>query len=127
MATVVLGIAAAGTVLPFVTGAMVRAEGMRRTLGAKLAGDLIEQIITTPFDQIVAGYDGYAESKGHVKDAEGLEFTDSNYANFSRDASCQYVYMPQEGGDAEPMFIRVTVTVYYSGRQVARINRLVGK
>ena len=39
MATVVLSIAAAGVLLPFTSGARVRAEGMRRTLGAKLASD----------------------------------------------------------------------------------------
>ncbi len=125
MATVVLGIAAAGVLLPFTSGAAVRAEGMRRTLAAKLAGDLMEEIIDTPFNQIVTGYNDYTEAQGQVKDASGAVFTDSNYVNFSRDVSCEYVYVPQESGAGEPKFIRVTVRVYYSGREIAIINRLI--
>jgi len=127
MATVVLGIAAAGVLLPFTSGAAVRAEGMRRTLGAKLAGELMEQIISSPFNQIVANYNGYVEPKVQVKDAGGVIFTDPKYANFSRSVSCEYVYVPQQGGVTEPIFIRVTVRVYYSGKQIATINRLVSK
>ncbi len=126
MATVVLGIAAAGVLLPFVSGARVRAEGTRRTLAAKLAGDLMEQVINTPFDQIVADYDGYAEPQGQIKDANEAVFTDSNYANFRRDVSCQYVRVPQESETGELKFILVTVRVYYSGIETAIINRLIG-
>lgn len=125
MATVVLGIAAAGVLLPFTSGAAVRAEGMRRTIAAKLAGDLMEEIIVTPLEQIVTSYDGYAEPEGQIKDAGGTVFTDSYYANFSRNVSCAYVYVPQESGTSEPKFIRVTVRVYYSGKETAVINRLI--
>jgi len=127
MATVVLGIAAAGVLLPFASGARVRAEGVRRTLGAKLAGDLMEQIVNTPFEQIVTKYDGYSEPQGQVKDSAGIVFTDATYANFSRDVSCDYVYVPQQSGVGQPNFIRVTVQVYYRGRPIASINRLVAK
>lgn len=127
MATVVLGIAAAGVLLPFTAGAAARAEGGRRMLASTLAADLVEQIIRTDFDGIVADYDGYIESQGHVKDAAGAEFADSRYANFSRSASCEYVYMPEESGAASPRFILVTVSVYYSGKEIATVNRLVGR
>ena len=127
MATVVLGIAAAGVLVPFTSGAAVRAEGMRRTLGAKLASDLIEEIINTPFEQIVAGYDGYSEAQGQVRDAGGVVFTDSNYARFSRDSLCDYVYVPQESVAGVPKYIRITVRVYYSGKEIAAINRLVSE
>ena len=93
MAVVVLGIAAAGVLLPFSGGARVRAEGVRRTLGVKLASDLTERIVNTPFDQIMATYDGYSESQGQVRDADGVVFTDANYANYSRDAGCRQVYV----------------------------------
>jgi hypothetical protein len=127
MATVVLGIAAAGVLLPFAGGAKIRVEGTRRTLGAKLAGDLIEQIVNTPFEQIVANYDGYSEPQGQLKDSAGTIFTDPAYGNFSRDATCDYVYVPQQSGVGQPNFIRVTVRVHYSGRPIAIINRLVAK
>jgi len=125
IAAVVLGIAAAGVLLPFTSGAAIRAEGAHRTLAAKLAGDLMEGIVKTPFEQIIAAYDGYAEPQGQVKDASGIVFTDSNYANFSRDVICEYVYMPQESGDIEPKFIRIIVRVYYRGGEIATVSRLV--
>ena len=127
MATVVLGIAAAGVLLPFTAGAAARAEGGRRMLASTLAADLVERIIRTEFDQIVADYNGYTEEQGHIKDAGGVEFDDSRYAKFSRSASCEYVYMPEESGAASPRFILVTVSVYYSGKEMAIVNRLVGK
>ena len=125
IATVVLGIAAAGVLLPFSSGAAVRAEGAHRTLAAKLASDLMEEIVKTPFDQIIVNYDGYAESQGQVKDVSGVVFTDSNYTNFSRDVTCEYVYVSQESSDGEPKFICIIVRVYYRGGETATITRLV--
>mgnify|MGYP000347784544 CR=1 FL=1 len=127
MATLILGIAAAGVLLPFTSGTAARAEGSRRTLASKLACDLMEQIVTTPFDQIVSTYNGYGESQGQVRDFGGSVFTDPAYAGFSRDASCQYVYTTQESGSAEPIFIRVSVRVYYNGKEVVALHRLVGE
>jgi prepilin-type N-terminal cleavage/methylation domain-containing protein len=127
MATVVLGIAAAGVLLPFTSGAAVRAEGLRRTLAARLASDLMEEIVETPYSDVVSGYDGYNEPKGLVKDAGGTVFSDPSYANFSRSASCEYVYVPQETGTQEAKYIRATVRVYYSGREIAAIDRLISK
>jgi Tfp pilus assembly protein PilV len=126
MAAVVLGIAAAGVLLPFSGGAAARAEGMHRTLGAKLASQMMEEIISKPFDEIM-DYDGYSELEGQVKDAAGQVYTDSNYARFSRDVSCEYVYVPQESGTGEPVFIRVTVLVRWSGREASSLSRLVSK
>jgi len=132
MATVVLGIAAAGVLLPFTSGAAVRVEGMRRTLGAKLASDLMEEIVNTPFEQIAADYDGYSEAQGQIKDASGAIFTDSNYARLSRDSICDYVYVPQVyvpqgSGAGVSKYIRITVRVYYSGKEIAAIHRLVSE
>lgn len=125
MATVVLAMAAAGVILPFASGAAVREEGMRRTLAARLASDLMEEVIRTPFDQIMAGYN-YTEAQGQVKDAMGVVFAASNYAKFSRDVSSVYVNVPQESGaGAPPKFIRAIVRVYYDGEQIAVMNRLI--
>ena len=131
MAMVVLGIASAGVLLPFSSGARVRAEGVRRTLAAKLASDLMEEIISTEFDQIVTEYGTYAEPQGHIVSDffTRAEFTDPMYANFSRDASCVNVDVPVSptrfSEDVE--FIRATVRVFYSGQQIASINRLISR
>ena len=127
LAVVILSMAAAGVLLPFSSGASVRAEGMRMTLSAGLAGDLMEKIANTPYDQIVSNYDGYTEVQGQVKEASGNVFSDPHYANYSRDVSCSYVYVDQESGAAEPVFIRATVQVSYSGRAIAVVNRLISK
>jgi len=130
LAVVVLGIAAAGVLLPFVSGAAVRAEGARRTLAAGLASDLMEQIIRTPFDQIVAGYNNYAELQGQVKDATGTVFADPKYANFSRNVTCAYVAASPQPAPSDPAqcnFILVMVQVDYSGKETATIRRLVSK
>ena len=128
IATVVLGIAAAGVLLPFTSGATARAEGMRGTLGAKLASDLMEEIVNTPFEQIVAGYN-YSEPQGQVKDAAKMVFTDPMYANFSRKVSCVNVDVPvSPGGFSKDVgFIHATVWVYYSDKEIAIIHRLVSE
>jgi len=125
MAVVILAIAAAGLLLPFTSGARVLAEGIRRTLAAELASNLMERIIRTPFDQVVADFDGYVEPQGQVKDVNGNVLSDPAYSNFSREAHCQYVYVPQEGGITSPIFIRATVEVYYRGSKIAAVNRLI--
>jgi prepilin-type N-terminal cleavage/methylation domain-containing protein len=120
IATVILGIAASSLLLPFISGASARAEGGRRTLAAKLASDLMEEIVHTPFDEIMARYDGYEEAQGQVKDASGAVFTDSNYANFSRGSSCALDI-------TQPYFILVTVWVRYDGNEILNLNRLISR
>lgn len=124
MATIVLGVAAAGVLLPFTTGAKVRSEGMRLTLASKLAGDLMEEVVNTPFDQIITNYN-YSEAEGQIKDADGVVFGDSNYSRFSREVSSEPIYVAQQDGTNAPNFIKVTVCVYYDGVETAIINRLI--
>ncbi|UCC96798.1 MAG: prepilin-type N-terminal cleavage/methylation domain-containing protein [Phycisphaerales bacterium] len=152
LAVVVLGIAAAGVLLPFVSGAAVRTEGIRRTLAASLASDLMEQIIRLPFhdpDDLTSynqgpepgetapatfdnidDYHGYTEAEGQVKDVAGVVFTDPKYANFSRNVTCEYVYVPPQPAESDPAkceFVRMTVEVNYSGKPMATIIRLVSE
>lgn len=129
VATVVLAIAAAGVLMPFVAGTSVRVEGQRRMLAAKLAGDLMEQIINTiktDPNEIVTPW-SYSETQGQVTDVTGAVFSDPVYSSYSREAACEYVYLAQESGDDEPLFIRATVKVYYNGRETASISRLISK
>ena len=153
LAVMVLGFAAAGVLLPFVSGAAVRAEGMRRTLGAGLAGDLMEQIVRLPFHDPAGGtsdyspgpepgetgpanfdniddFHNYAELQGQVKDATGAVFTDPKYANYSRSVTCAYATVPPQPAQTDPAkcnYILVTVQVNYSGKNVATLRRLVSE
>jgi hypothetical protein len=126
VAMMLLGIAAAGVLLPFASGASVQADGLLRTLGAILANDLIEQIAATPYDQMVATYN-YTESQGQIKDASGAAFTEARYARFSRTVSCQYVYVPQQNDTVAANFILATVQVLYQGLEIVTINRLISE
>ena len=127
MAMVVLGMAAAGVLLPFSAGASVRAEGVHRTTGAVLASDLMEKIVAKPFDEIIPNFGSYSEVQGQVKDAGGQVFTDPSYAKFSRSATCVYVYVPQETTPLNPKFILATVQVFYGDKPVAVVSRLISE
>ncbi len=124
MAMVVLGMAAAGVLLPFSAGASVRADGIHRTAGAGLASDLMEKILKTSFDQIIPNFGSYSEAQGAVKDAKGQVFTDPSYAKFSRSSTCVDYY---DVAHPSAKFILATVQVFYGGKPVAVINRLISK
>jgi Tfp pilus assembly protein PilV len=130
VAVVVLFIAAAGVLMPFTAGARSRMEGQRRTLAAKLAGDLVEKIIATDFNDITTAYGSYSsEPEGQIKDMTGNVFTDPMYAGYSRTALCQYVRVEPEIDDDEnpPVFIRCVVKVFYNGGEIASVSRLISK
>jgi len=121
IAMVLLGLAVTAVLLPFTGGSAIRAEGMHKTLAAKLAADLMEEIINTPTTQIIGKYN-YTEPQGQVKNAAGIVFTDLNYARFSRAVTCE-----QRTAPAGATFILVTVRVYYNGREMAAVNRLISQ
>lgn len=125
MATVVLGFAAAGVMLPFSSGASVQAEGVRLSLAAGLAGDLVEEIAAGDFDQIIGLYDECAEAEGDLEKSSGVVYSDSSYLGLSRESECSYVYVGQQSGLSSPDFILVTVRVYYKGRELIELNRLI--
>ena len=113
-----------------------RAEGLHRTKAAILAGDVLEQIVSKPFNTVagsfndILDYNGYTEAQGQVKDAAGnvLSVTDPAYAKFGRSVTCENVYMPQQiGNSLTTVFIRVTVRVSYGGSELVSLTRLVSQ
>jgi prepilin-type N-terminal cleavage/methylation domain-containing protein len=128
MAMVLLGMAAAGVLLPFSHGAAAQAEGGRMTLAAQLADDLMERIVATAPSQLVSAWNGYSEAQGQVKDASGVVFTDPIYAPFARTvACCDYVYVSQQSGMLPPNLLLARVQVSYQGREIAALSRLISK
>jgi len=118
--------------LPFSGGAAIQAEGIHRTLAAKLAGDLMEQIVATPHDEIVTAWNGYTETAGQIQDVTGVVFTDRMYARFSREVVCDEVYvqqqlMQQNWIPPAPNYIRATVQVFDRDRPVVTLNRLMSR
>ncbi len=126
IAVTVLTIAIAGIILPFTAGTTIRAEGMHRTLATKLAADLMEKIINTPFENIITNFN-YTETQGQVKDYNGNVFTSSNYTNFSRQVTCEYVHVAQQSSSTQPCFIKATVRVFYTGLELVSLTRLIGR
>jgi len=101
MAMVILGLAASGVLLPFVTAAQVQKEATCQVLAAVLASNLMEQIYSTPFEQI---------------DSDSAPV----YRGFARSVSCQ----AQQMGDVEGRL--VTVNIAYQGRNIMQIQFLIG-
>jgi hypothetical protein len=125
LALVILGMAAAGVLLPFASGATVQAEGMHRTLAAKLANDLMERIVGTPHASIIAKWNGYTEAEGQVTDAGGVtKFTDPMYAGFSRTVTCEAKYVFCQP-PLTANFILVTVKVAWRGREIVKLSGLI--
>lgn len=121
MAMVILGVAAAGVLLPFVSAAQVQREATCQVLAARLASDLMEQIVSTPFADIETQWGGYTEAEGQVKNASGVPFSDSIYSRFSRSVDIESVEVVK-GTDC----LIGTVCVNYDGRELVRLKFLAG-
>lgn len=124
LAMVILAAAASSILLPFASGAAVRAEGTHRTLAAKLASDLMEEIIATDFDYIINDYGVYIEPEGDVNDVSGTKFVEldagSIYVNFSRSATCEIF-------EESLSLIIATVTVKYNEDELVSLSRLISQ
>lgn len=127
MAMVILSMAAAGVLLPFSGGARVQAEGIDSTLAAGLANDLMERIVATPYDGIVAFCATCDELQGQVTDSAGTPFASTIYARFSRDVVCERVTVWPQPETAVSHFLRVSVRVYDRGRLIVTLSRLIGE
>lgn len=124
IALVILTMIAAGLIIPFASSAASEQQGCKQTIAAKLACDLVEQIIAADFNQIVPAYNGYNEQKGQIKNAAGVNFTGPMYADLSRQAVCEYIYVPQQSGFGTPNFIKITVRIYQNNLKLAEVVRL---
>lgn len=117
MAMVILGAAAAGVLLPFVSAAQVQREAVCQVLAAQLASNLMEQIVSTPFEEIRTQWDGYTEAEGQVKNASGAVFSDPIYSGFARSVLV--------GTVEETGCLMASVHVNYKGRQMVRLQFLI--
>ena len=121
IAMVLLAIAAAGVLLPFSGAASVQVEGARQTLAANLASELMEKVLLSEPNGIIATYDGYTEADGAMLDTLGSPLTDSIYTGFSRSVACQTAAV------ASVDLVAVTVAVAYQNNEMTRITTLVSE
>lgn len=120
IAMVILAFATSAVILPFSAGAAMHTEGAKRTLAAKLSGDMLENIQNTDFALIPSWYGYYAEPAGTVMDANWQVFSDPVYQRFARVTTCSTA---QVGGES---LIWATVTVYFDNLEVAAVSSLIG-
>lgn len=138
IAVTLLAFAASAVSMPFVAGAASRAEGARRTLAAKLAGDRLEQleqIASIDYDNQLWQYDGYPFElfPGGLEDGNGGFLTDPVYSDFTRFSnvvpfrvSNGVIEQVALGTDSD--FSLVTVSVSYDeGLMYVRLSTLIGK
>lgn len=118
-AMVLLGIAAAGILLPFANAAAVQAEGARQTMAAYLASELMEITLQEGYAVLSAGY-STSEDENQMKDANGDIHSGSVYRGFSRDVTCQSAWVGSVN------LVAVTVTVYFNGNEMTQITTLAG-
>ncbi|MEI7835113.1 MAG: prepilin-type N-terminal cleavage/methylation domain-containing protein [Planctomycetota bacterium] len=147
IASSILAATVTAVTLPFTAGAQNEQDSARLTLAVALAGELMEEILSKPFDDPtgvqtpgpeagetsrslytnVDDYHNYSEADGQIKDAYGSSCTDPLAKGLSRVATTEYVYLSGQSTAQSPSVIRVTVAVKYNTRAVSTLQRLVYK
>lgn len=125
IAMVILAVAAAGILLPFGLAAASQDEAAKQVLAANLGTELMEKVLMTEPNAIVATYEanGYPpEGEGAMLDAAGATYTGSAYAKFSRSVQCASATITD--APKVPMVV-VTVVVNYDGREMTRLMTMV--
>jgi len=152
MASVILAIAVTAAVMPFMCGARSQDVESRQTLAVSLAQDLMEEILTKPFEEPADGdqlpepesrfgpdagessrssysaiddYHGYTELAGHIVDPAGQVITDAAAAGLSRHVTVSYVYVTGQDVTESPSFMRVVVEVRHNGLPAVTLTRLI--
>ena len=131
---VILAVAVTGLLLPFSSAASVHVEGSRRTIAAKLAADLVEEITVSIDRATVDAYpatlnfwDGFYEAEGDVTKIWGAgSYSGEVYKYFSRRVTCQEASIGS-GRNITVLGAWVTVTVSYDGGEMAVLKTLVSK
>ena len=121
IAMVLLAMAAAGILLPFANAASVQEEAARQTLAANLASEMMEKVLLSEPNDILAIYDSYAEADGAMLDTSGSPLTDSVYGGFSRSVTSQ------DATVKSVLLVVVTVSVAYQGNEMTRVTTLAGQ
>ena len=120
IAMTILAVATAGVILPFAGGSAIRSDIAKRTVAARLAADLLEEITNSDFDNIIMNYDGFFQSPGGITDAAGAVVTNPESANFYRVASCQPAVVAGED------LVWATVYIYENGAEFLKLSTLIG-
>ena len=122
IAMTILAVATAAVILPFAGGSAIRNDIAKRTIAARLAADLLEEITNSDLDVdvIIVNYNGFCQWPGGITDATGAIVTNPESANFFRIASCQPAFVAGE------KLIWATVYIYEDGTEFLKLSTLIG-
>ena len=144
MASVILAMAIAAITMPFTAGAQNQQADGSRTLAVDLAQELMEEIMSKPFQdpqgasQVgpesgetsrakfdnIDDYNNYTEAAGQIASWDGQVITDPAAADLSRRVTCTYVYVAGQDTGQPPSFIKVKVDVLSKNTPIVTLTRL---
>ncbi len=147
LAAVILMAAISAIVLPFAVGARNEQIDARMCLAASLAQEMMEEILSKPFDDPqgaslpgpeagetrrskfdnVDDYHGYTEGPGQIADSTGAIINTPGADGLSRSVTAEYVYVSGQDVSKPATFVRVTVTVSHRDVPLITLARLVYK
>ncbi len=145
LAATLLAATVAAISMPFTAAARNQQVDARRTVATSLANDLVEEIISRPFDDPdgssspgpetgesgrsafdnIDDYDGYSEAAGEIVDDQGLSISDPAAFDLARRASVTYVYVTGQDTGEWPNFVRIDVVILRKGLPLVTATRLV--
>jgi len=151
LASTMLAMGASAVLLPFNVGAQSEHEDARRTLALFLGRELMEEILSKPFDDPQGseavgpdggessralfdniddyeGYeDGYNKSISAIVGRNGETIDSLAIVGLQREAVVQYIHVAGQDLGADPDFVRVEVIMKYMGDEIVTLRRLVHK
>ena len=151
MASTMLAMGASAVVLPFNVGAQNEQEDARRTLALYLGRELMEEIISKPFDDPqgseamgpdagessrpffdnIDDYnryeDGYDKSISHIVGRNKETIDALAIEGLQREVVVRYIHVPGQHLGDDPNFVRVEVIMKYMGDELLTLRRLVHK
>lgn len=145
LAATLLAAVVTSVIWPFTAGAQNELAGARSSIASELAQELMEEILSKPFDDPqgaeglgpdageatrddfdnIDDYHGYGEPAGQILCFDGEAAADPVAADLSRSVATTYVYVSGQDTSETPSFISVTVTVSRDGEALVELTRLV--
>ena len=145
LASALLAMTIAAITTPFTAAARNEQADARRTIASSLGRELMEEILSRPFDDPdgagnpgpetgesarqyfdnIDDYHGYAEAAGEMVDGDGNRIADAAAHGLSRSATVTYVYVSGQEISGSPNFGRVEVEVRWKAQPLLTVTRLV--
>ncbi len=149
IASGILAITVTSIIAPFSTASRCEHEDARIAVASFLAKEMMEEVLSKPFDDPdgdddevgpgggesgrgefdnIDDYHGWAEtSEGSgIRDIQGNACTDARVSDLVRTVTAEYIRLDEQTVFFdEPTFIRVTVTVTHGGSDLVTLVRLI--